>query len=401
MISIDGWISRIHAALIRPARARWTAALVWAVPFLAVATYVGLRPRKRTVTPLYHEAVCFWQAHASLYTGPKGMNYVPMFVVLFRPFHALPSPVGDIAWRAFSIGMFAWGIWRMVRLRFGQDALRPFIWVSLLSLPLSLSCMRNGQSTVLLTAFLLLGVASMGDKQWWAAATFCALAFVMKPLGLVLVMLAPFVYPKLFWRLPITLVVALGVPFLFADSAYVFAQYQGCLENLTQCAGPTHRHFADINGLLRIVGLSIPLNIIGKVCAAAGLPTLIAWLLLARRTDRTFRAVWLFTLTAVYLMLFNPMNEANSYVTLAPAMAFWTVEFLVHSPGTRRDGVIFVLLIASLAFLDNALRPFVGNGFAKSWYPLVTVVWLWLTFACCRRYASDYFNPVSAGKDEA
>ena len=164
---------------------------------------------------------------------------------------------------------------------------------------------------------------------------------------------------------------------------------------------PHHRHFADINGLLRIVGLSIPLNIIGKVCAAAGLPTLIAWLLLARRTDRTFRAVWLFTLTAVYLMLFNPMNEANSYVTLAPAMAFWTVEFLVHSPGTRRDGVIFVLLIASLAFLDNALRPFVGNGFAKSWYPLVTVVWLWLTFACCRRYASDYFNPVSAGKDEA
>jgi hypothetical protein len=390
---IKRWLFQIHTDLGQPERARRIAAFVWAVPFLAIAVFVGLCPTKRSVTPLYHDAVGYWHAHISLYTGPSGMNYLPSFVVLFRPFHALPSPLGDIAWRAFSIGMLAWGIWRFVRLRFRQDTLRSFIWVSVLSLPLSLSCMRNGQSTVLLTACLLLAVASLGERQWWRAAVFCALGLVMKPLAVVLVMLVPFVYPRMLWRLPITLAVVLGVPFLFADSSYVLAQYWGCLENLRHCAGPTRNQFADINGLLRIVGLSIPLETIGKVCAAAGLPTLMAWMLLARKTDRPFRAIWLFTLTAVYLMLFNPMNEANSYITLVPAMAFWTVEFLVHSPDTRRTGVVFIFLIASMAFLDNALRPLLGSGFSNWWYPLVTVVWLWLTFACCRRHKSDYFCP--------
>jgi hypothetical protein len=387
------WISQMHAALGDPSRARRTAVLVWAVPFLAIAAFVAVWPTARTVTPVYHEAVGYWDAHVGLYTGPKGMNYLPPFVILFHLFDALPSPLGDVAWRAFSIGMLAWGTWHFVRLRFSQEVWRPFIWVSVLSLPLSLSCMRNGQATVLLTACLLLAVANLGERQWWSAAVFCAAGLVMKPLGVVLIMLVPFVYPRMLWRLPITLAVVLGVPFLFADPSYVLAQYSGCLDDLVRCAGPTSRQFADINGLLRIADVSIPLELVGKVRAAAGLPTLITWILLARKTDHTFRAIWLFTLTAVYLMLFNPMNEVNSYITLAPALAFWTVEFLLRSAGTRRSGEVFIVLIASLVFLDNALRPFLGSGFANSWYPLVTVVWLCLTFACCRRHAPDYFCP--------
>jgi hypothetical protein len=393
----QSFLSRFQTSLGGPGKERRIAWGIWGLSFLVVAAMVYRQRGDHSVALLYHAAVDYWQARSNLYTGPHGMNYIPAFVLQFQLFSALPLPWGDIAWRGLSTWMLAYGILRFVRLRFGSHADQAFLWISLMTLPLSLSGMRNGQSTVLLTAFGLHAVASMGEKRWWSAAIYCALCFVMKPLGLVLVLLAPFVYRPLIWRLPVTVGVVLAVPFLFADPAYVWAQCQDCVVNLTQCAGPTKRYFSDINGVLRIVGLTIPFGVIGKVCAAAGLPTLVAWWVLARKTNDVWRAVWLYTLTAVYLMLFNPMNEANSYVTLAPIMAFWAVEFIHHSGSTRKVGIVLVASLLSMAFLDTLMRPFVGNEptnqFARSWYPLMTVVFLVITLVCCHRHASDYFIP--------
>jgi hypothetical protein len=88
-------------------------------------------------------------------------------------------------------------------------------------------------------------------------------------------------------------------------------------------------------------------------------------------------------------MLFNPMNEANSYVMLAPALAFWTVEFLQFSPRSNHCGVVLAAIIATMAFLPDILRPFLGNGFAMSWYPLMTVSSLAIELFCCRRCALE------------
>ena len=55
--------------------------------------------------------------------------------------------------------------------------------------------------------------------------------------------------------------------------------------------------------------------------------TALAWRWGARRLNPALRGLWLYALATAYLMLFNPMNEENSYVILAPALGAWAVYF--------------------------------------------------------------------------
>jgi len=77
----------------------WAAWLVWLIPMLIIGAMVIHNPWKRTVTHLYHEASANWWAGNDLYQGPTGMNYLPHFAIVFRPFQLLPVPVGDLLWR--------------------------------------------------------------------------------------------------------------------------------------------------------------------------------------------------------------------------------------------------------------------------------------------------------------
>ena len=74
----------------------------------AIASLLFRQGMARSMTPIYHDAVDHWLARAPLYYGPKEFNYLPVFVQLFRPFHQLPVPTGDIAWRLLAMaGLFA------------------------------------------------------------------------------------------------------------------------------------------------------------------------------------------------------------------------------------------------------------------------------------------------------
>jgi hypothetical protein len=368
--------------LQNPRQAVRASVVVWVIPMLVIAATLILQPGKHRVTRLYDEAAVNWSLRHEMYRGPKGMNYLPQFVLFFSPFHALPPPVGDIAWRFFAAALLATGIWRLVRNHFKTAAPQSFFWISLLCLPLSLSTLRNGLSTTFLTAFSLHAVASMAEEEWWAAVCLMFLALAMKPLGIVLILLAPVVYAPLRWRSVIALLCFAAVPFLFADWSYVATEYREAFVNLQECAGPTSRRFADINGVLRPLGFAIPFSFLPMVCALFGLVTLALWWVGARLLQGSLKAAWLYTLTAVYLMLFTPMNEANSYVLLVPALGFLAIEFFFRNPSTSRWGLVIMSIIITMSFLPNMVRPVFGNLFAQFWYPLMTIIFLGLVIAC-------------------
>jgi hypothetical protein len=87
--------------------------------------------------------------------------------------------------------------------------------------------------------------------------------------------------------------------------------------------------------------------------------------------------IWL-GLTGVYIMLFTPMNEVNSYVMLAPALGLWTYWHVIQ--GARRTALAIAALSVSMVLLPNFVRPLfghhIGNEFGKFWCPLMTLVFL-------------------------
>jgi hypothetical protein len=201
------------------------------------------------------------------------------------------------------------------------------------------------------------------------------LALAIKPLGAVLLLLSVAVYAPLRWRLVFALAAIALLPFVFAPADYVIAQHRAFFANIQACAVVTQHRFADIGGVIRTFGWELPGGISKLVRAAAGCVALALWWAWAGRLSEPFRAMWLLALTACYLMLFNPMNESNSYVIIAPALGLWAAA-AIADPRTRRFGWLTACISLSMSLLPNLLRPVFGNYFALFWHPVMTTVFI-------------------------
>ena len=364
----------------RDARRAFLAAVaLWVIPMIVVSIMVVLRPTYRTVTiDSYHYAASQWWLSQSLYVGPSGMNYLPHFAVLFSPFHVLPLWLAEVLWRFLAAVTLAGGLWQIVRGLFRAAPERPFFWATLLAMPLCMGALRNGNSNALFGGVTLLAIAATLEHRWWLAAGLMALLTAIKPLGIVLMMLAPLVYAPLRGRLLVALLGLALFPFLFGRPDYVWSQYRDAWSNLQACAVVTEHRFADINGLLRTFGTPLSPGISKLIRVLAGGVTAVLWWLGARRLREPLPALWLYALATAYLMLFNPMNEANSFAILAPALGVWAVWFLFDpESGTGRwRGWVLVGMTLSMGLLPNLVRPLFGNYFALFWHPFTTIVFV-------------------------
>ena len=386
------WPRKARSALI-------AAVVLWAVPMLVIGVLVALRPLHRTVTwHSYHAAADNWWGRKNLYAGPQGMNYLPHFAVLFSPFHFLPLWLGEVLWRFCAAATLAGGLWQLMRALFRSEPERPFFWATLLTMPLCMTSLRNGNANAVFGGVTLLAIVAILDRRWWLAVGLMALATALKPLGIVLLLLAPIVYEPLRWRLPVALLGLAAFPFLFSSPAYVCSQYQAAWGNLQACAVVTEHRFADINGLLRTFGTEFRPNVSKLVRVLAGGFTAGLWWWGARRLRGPLPGLWLYALATAYLMLFNPMNEENSYGVLAPALGAWGAFFL-FSPAARNArglGWVVVTMALTMGLLPNIVRPLFGNYFALFWHPLMTLVFLALLGCFVWRLAPRVDEPGAA-----
>jgi hypothetical protein len=366
------WPQNARSALI-------TGMLLWVVPMLVIGVLVALRPTHRTVTlDSYHVAAGNWWLGKTLYAGPQGMNYLPHFALLFSPFHVLPLWLGEVLWRFCAAATLAGGLWRLIGSLFRSAPERPFFWATLVTMPLCMTSLRNGNANALFGGVTLLAMVALVNRRWWLALGLMALVTAIKPLGVVLLLLAPIFYVPLRWRLPVVLLGLAMFPFLFASPAYVCSQYKEAWGNLQACAVVTEHRFADINGILRTFGTALGPSASKLVRVLAGGLTAVLWWWGARRLREPLPGLWLYALATGYLMLFNPMNEENSYSILAPALGAWAALFL-FSPGpqnARGLGWAIVIMALSMGLLPNMVRPLFGNHFALIWHPFMTLVFL-------------------------
>jgi hypothetical protein len=354
------------------ARWRWLSRALVLAPLLVITVMVAARPGERTVTTLYHEAVIRWAARQPLYDGPAGMNYLPAFVPIFAPFHLGPRVIGDVLWRWTAWGGLVLGLWGWTRKEARPQ--RAFALAALLGLPLCLGAIRNGQANAHFGAALLLAGVCLAEGRWWPAVVFVCLSVAIKPLGLAAVGLVFAAYPRLWWRLGIGLAGALLLPFVCGPPDYVGRQFVAELANLQQCAVVADNRFADLNGLLRAVHAPLSGGESLLVRGAAGLGLAVFCFLVVRPLPDGPRALGWLACAAGYLMLFNPMTEANSYVALGPALALWSGS--LFAGGWRAGGWLLAGAAVTMGWLPTLLRPWLGNFFALAWYPLMAIVFL-------------------------
>ena len=351
----------------------------------------------RTVVPAYREGAVSWVAGNLIYhhIGVGGFTYLPQAAILFIPFSLFSVVTGEVVWRLVNIGVFALGIFHFAGFAEGRSGKRFFPLMTLVTLPMAWDCARNGQATLALTGVMLLAVVDVAQQRWWRAALWLALGISIKPLMIVLVLLIMAIDRPMSWRIAVGMTVAALVPFLTQHPGYVIEQYAACWKNLTTAAhvGAAEGGWTSPFHALRLIGIAVPETVQTVLRLAAALGTLALCWLSRRRHDAVGSAIFVFSLSVVYLMLFSPRTENNTYAMLGPAIAvFLAGAYLVENrsrEGLLLGGIVFAILGGRV--IERMLTPHAGTSWIS---PLMAVCF---TAYLLVRYFRDLQAPQEKG----
>lgn len=307
-----------------------------------------LQGDRRTVTRAYDAAAQNWVEGESMYLTEEGVGflYLPQAAILYVPFSQLPEPWGQIGWRCVGVALLAYSLNRLCRITNPDN--RAIHWgVVFVSLLLCISAVLNGQSTVHMTAVMVLAAVCLSRERWNEATGWLMIGLAIKPLILVMVLLTGAVIPSMRKRIVLGTLAVISAPFVFQRPDYVVSQYRDFVVML-QAAHHlgVEAWWAQLFGMLRNVGLDVAGRWQTVIRLTAALLTLGLTFLTYRHLPKRRRAIWLFSMSAIYILLFNPRTENNTYCLLAPALGLFYAEEL----GLRKR-IIHGLGLLSLAFL--------------------------------------------------
>jgi hypothetical protein len=377
---------RVHPDRARDAQTIWSFAALrawyaWLIFACVVGAVVARAPDDRTVTPNYRDACRHWFAGQPVYAeGVHGFLYFPHAAILFAPFTYLPPPAGDVLWRLASIGCLAVAAWRLAGLLKPKEKDRgTFAVVTFLAIPPTLASARNGQMNLILTALTTLALVDLSCKRWRAGAFWLCLGAAFKPLMIIPMAVSAVVYRPVLRPLAWGGLVLLLGPFLTQHPAYVWDQYQICVQKLFLAGNPGSENPAsDLFGLLSSIGDTAPLAVQTAMRAVAGVATVVLALVAARRRSAAGASVSILALTACYLALFNPRMENNSYVVLAPTLGVLAADAFLYR---RRALAGWLMICASLGIAGSYE---ITRGYNFWLCPLLAMfVWIYVCFEAC------------------
>lgn len=364
--------------------------LLWLVPMIVIAAALFRDPLARSLDPLYRDAVDAWFAGEAVYRGSGGFNYLPPAILVYLPFSELPQPFGQVLWRLIAASLLGSGLWMLMGLQERPRRERGMLLLSCISLPLMLGALQTGQANALLAGALLHAAVGLQRRQMWRTAAWLTFGVALKPILIAPIGLAVFMTPALLLPLLVLGSAWTALPFVGMNAETVLLQYRLSLANITDsCAHVTEDRFADINGLLRGFGTFLEQPASTVVRALAGALCAVSVLAVRRRHGIGPASVryWLVMSTG-YLMLFNPMSEANSYVMFAVPMALACWHWLGEGESTtdpRRAGLWFgwcgIALLLLMGVGSELLRPVCGNAFDLRLMPLAALALMLLTSA--------------------
>jgi len=249
----------------------------------------------------------------------------PGFAALFAPLSQLPIRPVALAWRVLGIGLLLLGLRRFLA------AVHPIplppraaatVWIT--AAFLALPAFNNGQVNTLIAVAALHGIASAIRGGWWAASGWLMLAAWLKGYKVALAGLVALLAPaRLGWRMPAVLIALLAWPFAIRNSEYVLEQssefwHVAQVDDRSQA--PLERTMRGWTCLVRIAtGECVGHGPMQLVAAGTGLALAGLVLNAARRTGATPGLYGrTLVLGLLWMVLFGPATESNTYSFLAP-----------------------------------------------------------------------------------
>ncbi|GEM_PF-1195003 len=348
---------------------------------LAIATVLvlcALKPQVRSVLVAYDFGSQMFFEHQPLYDLKRAMGYLyaPAFAALYLPFYELGPTVGGLLWRVLGVGLLTAAVFTQAK---KLDPEKDGWIVSLglfLALPLSLGAVRNGQSTILLTAACWFLTMSALDNKRWQTLLWSFAALTAKPTAIVVILLIAALRPRLIPWIVGAVALMLAVPYAFAPAEYVNAQHLEFFQLLTSMSSNSAREAfeaADFTGILAAAGISItgPAAMIVRLSVAA--IVLGAVFRLDRENEPLHRFV-IFLIAAYYMTVFNPRVESNTYVMVAVPLGLAVAYLKTREPTSYVPTALgSMLFLCGWTGIDADLHAALNPWFKPMMVTLISV----------------------------
>lgn len=306
--------------------------------------------------------------------GLHGFHYLPIMLVIGTPLSWLSVPVAGAIFGLLSIGFLAFSAYRLA------TAIAPAHPATAASIILFTSVVAATNSVVLLqmqtpmtAAMICAAVAGMAGR-WRALAVWLVVASAIKPLAIVMAMLAFVTVPQTRGPFAVGFAVLLAIPFGFGEWNYVLAQYREYAGQLTTITNAAPGHWyaqTEISTLLKSIGLDLgsSARLAIRVSAAIGV-LILAWRIAALGVARA-TAFALLILATCYIGLFNPRQENVSFIVVAPGIAALSLLFLERNVADRRGWVWIILAFMVQFSWGNGTRA--GAWLYPGWMVLIWI----------------------------
>jgi hypothetical protein len=344
----------------------WIGWLVFCVIALARVT-----PRRFASTFTYYlEAAERLMAHAQVY-DPHALGaflYLPVSLLVYAPFTLINRSLAAGFWLLVFAVVFTWGCYALtarVLPRGAGDLKAPWMagLVLLINVPAAWFNFKGVQAQIVMTGAMMLAAVAVMQSRWLWATFWLFVAFVFKPLALVMALLCAVLCPRMRLPLIVATVVVVALPFAFFDAGYMVEQYRDFGAKLWLIATAPAQEWlyrADLSTLLRAFGIVLPGVVSLALRLIAALGTLyLAWR--ARGSGMRGFGFALMILSACYINLFSPRNEFLSFLVLTPSLAALGFMVLTRDRGDVRGwlSIVAVLVLGmwwSLGF-DAVVKP--------------------------------------------
>jgi hypothetical protein len=305
----------------------------WAGWFMfCVIALARVTPRRFASTFTYYlEAAERLLAHGQVY-DPHALGaflYLPVSLLVYAPFTLINPSLAAGVWLVVFAAVFTWGCYVLTTCLLPQGAgdLKAS-WLAgmvlLINVPAAWFNFKGVQAQIIMTGAMLIAAVAVMRSQWLRATVWLFIAFVFKPLALVMALLCAVLCPRMRLPLIVALAVVVALPFAFFDTGYMITQYRDFGLKLWLIATAPAQEWpyrADLSTLLRALGIVMP----GTVSLAVRLIVAFGALYLAWRVRGTGAArgfgFALAILSACYINLLSPRNEFLSFLVLTPSLA--------------------------------------------------------------------------------
>jgi hypothetical protein len=342
-------------------RAAYIVVGLWLAVILGVTIRGLVAPHQNSVFLVFRDAGRAWLAGQPLYSHVGKYLYSPLAAALFAPFALLPAGAASALWRlvtglAYLIAVVCWfgKDWfgrdelPLIRRIFGRTGpgvkqradeqelipteLVPTVLSLALLLPLSIGNLNNGQASPLIIALLIWGCLAALNERWTLTAGCISIAAFFKIYPLAIGLLLAVIEPrKLGWRLLLGILTFGILSLVLQRPDYVINQYGDWWRSL----GADQRRVSTELGswrdawlLLRIAHVPITVGAYAVLQAAAAIAAALFCWWRAKHWNRA-AVIWsAFSAGCLWITLFGPSTELDTYIFLAPVVAFACARML-------------------------------------------------------------------------